>query len=138
MAWTLIRDIARMLSPDRPILFLARLAGRPRASAKAWASGHRRPSIAVLKSVLGAIRRRQAECAGIAPLEVRQILSGLAYELEDVIRKRSYEVRRRTGFNEIKERDGPGSVPRDGRNRLRRPKRITAADRGINYVGRGR
>jgi len=33
------------------------------------------------------------------------------------------EPKRRTGFNEIKERDGPGSTPRDCRNRLGRPKR---------------
>jgi hypothetical protein len=63
----------------------------------------------------------------VAPLEERQTLSSLRYELDHVIRKRSYEVRRRTGFNEIRERDGPGSVPRDGRNRLGRPKRIKTA-----------
>jgi hypothetical protein len=31
--------------------------------------------------------------------------------------------RPRTGFNEVRVRDGPGSIPRDGRNRLGRPKK---------------
>jgi hypothetical protein len=30
-------------------------------------------------------------------------------------------VRRLTGFNEVRERDGPGSPPRDARNRQGRP-----------------
>jgi hypothetical protein len=121
MARTLIRDIARVLSPDRPIMFLARLAGCPRHTAKSWATGHRRPPVAVLKTSLQAIRRRQVERAGEATLQERQNLSGAAYELEDIIRKRSYEIKRLTGFNEIRERDGPGSIPRDGRNRRGRP-----------------
>jgi len=123
MADTLIREAARALNRHRPISLLAHLAGRPRPSAKAWATGHRRPPIVVLKSVLEAIRQRQAECARTAPLEERQTLSGAAHELEEMIRKRSYEIRHLTGFNKVRERDGPGSVPRDARNRLGRPRR---------------
>jgi hypothetical protein len=39
------------------------------------------------------------------------------------IARRDGEHFRRRGFMEIRERDGPGSVPRDGRNRLGRPRR---------------
>jgi hypothetical protein len=49
------------------------------------------------------------------------IVSGLILQLDYDIIQREREPRRRTGFNEIRERDGPGSVPRDGRNRLGRP-----------------
>jgi len=127
MANTLIREAARALDRRRPIRLLATLACRPRASIRSWATGHRRPPLPILKALLEIIRQRQAERADVAPLEERQTLSSLRYELDHVIRKRSYEVRRRTGFNEIRERDGPGSVPRDGRNRLGRPKRIKTA-----------
>jgi hypothetical protein len=34
----------------------------------------------------------------------------------------------RTGFNEVRVRDGPGSAPRDGRNRLGRPRKNTDVD----------
>jgi hypothetical protein len=123
MAWTLIRDVMRLLSPDRPIVQLARLGGCPRPTAKSWATGHRRPSVGILKAALEAIRERQTGRADVAKLEERQTISGLAYELEDMIRKRSYETRHLTGFNAVRERDGPGSVPRDARNRLGRPRR---------------
>jgi hypothetical protein len=111
MAWTLIRDIARMLSPDRPIVLLARLAGCPRPTAKSWATGHRRPPIFLLR-LLRDMAEAQARNAGS--------LGELDYE----IRQREYEPKHRTGFNIVRERDGPGSVPRDGRNRLGRPKKI--------------
>lgn len=110
MAWTLIRDIMCMLSPDRPIMQLARLAGRPRPTAKSWATGHRRPPIYILSKLHIVLRDR----GWIA--EER--------ELEYEIRKREIEPRHRGGFNTIRERDGPGSVPRDGRNRRGRPKKI--------------
>jgi|SRR6516225_6837494 hypothetical protein len=110
MAWTLIRDIARMISHDRPIALLARLGGCPRATAKSWATGHRRPPIYVLK--------------WLREIERDRGWTGLGPELDCEIRKREYEPKFRSGFNEIRERDGPGSTPRDGRNRLGRPKRI--------------
>jgi hypothetical protein len=47
MAHTWIRDIARTLSPEQPIMFLAQLARCPRATAKSWATGHRRPPLYV-------------------------------------------------------------------------------------------
>jgi hypothetical protein len=111
MAQTLIRDVMRMLSPDRPIMQLARFAGRPRPTAKAWATGHRRPPIDVLIMLREVVRDRP---------------TGLEGELDYEIRKREYEPKHRTGFNTIRERDGPGSVPRDGRNRRGRPQRAKA------------
>jgi hypothetical protein len=111
MAWTLIRDIARTLSPDRPIIFLARLAGCPRPTAKSWATGHRRPPISVLKLLRELVQGRR---------------TGLEGELDYEIRRREYEPKHRTGFNLIRERDGPCSIPRDGRNRRGRPRRVVA------------
>jgi len=99
----------RILSPHRPIKQLARLAGRPRPTAKSWATGHRRPPIYVLATIREVMRDRP--CTGLEP------------ELDCEIRKREHEPKYRTGFNIIRERDGPGTTPRDGRNRLGRPKR---------------
>jgi hypothetical protein len=112
MAWTLVRDVARMLSPDRPIMLLARLAGCPRPTAKSWATGHRRAPIYILAMLREVMRDRPG--------------SGLELELEDEIRRREHQPKFLTGFNEIRERDGPGSTPRDGRNRRGRPRRIRA------------
>src|SRR5438128_1363772 len=108
MAWTLIRDAARALSPDRPIMLLSRLSGRPRPTVKSWATGHRRPPIFVLRVLRDVIQSQGRR-------------TGLEGELDYEIRRREYEPKHRTGFNLIRERDGPGSIPRDGRNRLGRP-----------------
>jgi hypothetical protein len=108
MSQTLIRDLARMLSPDRPIMLLARLAGCQRPTVKAWATGHRRPPIYILAMLREVMRDRP---------------TGLEPELDYEIRKREHEPKHRTGFNQVRERDGPGSVPRDGRNRRGRPRK---------------
>jgi hypothetical protein len=108
MSYNLIRDVARRLRPDRPIMLLALLAGRPRPTVRSWVTGHRRQPIYVLKLLRDAVQGQG---------------TGLELELELEIRKREFEPKHRTGFNTIRERDGPGSVPRDGRNRLGRPKR---------------
>jgi hypothetical protein len=116
MAWTLIRDVARLLSPDRPIMLLARLGGCSRATAKSWVTGHRRPPIYVLRLLRDAAQSQAWR-------------AGLLGELDYEIREREGEPpwkRRGPGFMEIRERDGPGSTPRDGRNRLGRPKRVRA------------
>jgi hypothetical protein len=57
----------------------------------------------------------QARC-----VECNELLRDFGIE----IARREGEPPRHRGFMEIRERDGPGSVPRDGRNRLGRPKRI--------------
>jgi hypothetical protein len=109
---TVIRAAARALNPDRPIVILAGLARGRRSTAKSWATGHRRPSIAVLKILRDALKERQAAIGQLVPA------------LDHVILKREIEPIQRTGFNEIKVRDGPGSIPRDARNRRGRPRRI--------------
>ncbi|HZR62654.1 MAG TPA: hypothetical protein VFA80_17045 [Xanthobacteraceae bacterium] len=119
MSASVIRRAAIVLNPDRPIMVLAGLArSRPstskrgrRSTAKSWATGHRRAPIAALKVLLDLLKDR------------RNTLYQLIPELEYVITLREREPPRRTGFNEIRERDGPGSMPRDGRNRNGRPRR---------------
>src|SRR6202040_664837 len=93
-------------NPDRPIKMLAGLANGRRSTAKSWATGHRRAPIAKLKILQDPLKGRQAA------------LFGLIAELDLMVMRREVEPRRRTGFNEIRVRDGPGSAPRDGRNRL--------------------
>lgn len=117
MSATVIRSAARALNPDRPIMMLARLARGRRSTAKSWATGRRRPPIATLKILLDLLKDRRAALYQLIP------------ELEYVIALRDREPPRRTGFNEIRERDGPGSVPRDGRNRLGRPARRRTSER---------
>jgi hypothetical protein len=114
MSDTVIRRAAHALNPDRPIMMLAHLARCPRSTARSWATGRRRPSIAVLKVLRDALKDRQSSLFALMP------------ELDHVIMKREYEPKNRTGFNEIRVRDGPGTAPRDGRNRLGRPKRTRA------------
>jgi hypothetical protein len=109
---TVIRAAARALNPDRPIMTLAGLARAPRSTAKGWATGQRRPSISTLKTLLDMLKDRRAALYQLIP------------ELEHIVAQREREPKRRTGFNEIRERDGPGSAPRDGRNRRGRPKRM--------------
>lgn len=111
MSDTVIRRAARALNPDRPIMTLAELARCPRSTVRSWASGHRRPPIAILKAVSEAIKERHAALLALSP------------ELDHTIMKREREPKHRTGFNEIKVRDGPGSLPRDGRNRRGRPRK---------------
>src|SRR5215831_2649540 len=98
MAHTWIRDHARVLCPDQPIMFLARLAHRPRSTAKSWATGHRRPPLSVLIALLEVVRDRQ--------------LFVLEGELDYHIRKRECEPKQRTGFCQIDPLTG-----RDKRNR---------------------
>jgi hypothetical protein len=86
-----------------------------RSTAKSWATGHRRPPIATLKFLLDLLKDRRATINQLIPA------------IEFAIMQREREPPRRTGFNEIKERDGPGSTPHDGRNRRGRPRRPAAA-----------
>jgi hypothetical protein len=122
MSDTVIRRAAFSINPDRPIAILAGLTrgrrstgkrGR-RSTAKSWATGHRRPSVVILKILRDLLKDRQAALLALIP------------ELEYAIMQREREPKHRTGFNEIKERDGPGTMPRDGRNRRGRPRRTAA------------
>jgi hypothetical protein len=115
MSDTVIRRAAFSLSPDRPIRMLALLSHAPRSTARSWATGRRRPRVVILQMLRDKLKARHAA------------LLALIFELEYLIAVRESEPRRRTGFNEIKERDGPGSIARDGRNRLGRPRAARTA-----------
>jgi hypothetical protein len=105
MSHILIREIARAASPNRPVMFLAELTKRPRATAKSWLTGHRRPSITVLRMLL-----HVAEC---------RKLYELVQEFERLIRKRTYQPRSRTGFWIIDPVTGQNKA-----NRLGRPRNV--------------
>jgi hypothetical protein len=67
--------------------------------------------LVVLKHLRQLVQERAAEC--------NELWRDIGFEID----RRKYApppVRR--GFLEIHESDGPGSVPRDGRNRLGRPR----------------
>jgi hypothetical protein len=87
---------------------------------------HCRPPIDILTKLRAVVRDRP---------------TGLEGELDYEIRKREYEPKHRTGFNSIRERDGPGSIPRDGRNRLGRPRKAPCVRKcplSQAYIGRSR
>jgi hypothetical protein len=111
MANTAIRTAGRVLNPDRPIMALAELARCPRSTAKSWATGHRRPPVDRLKLVHGLLVSRIA------------LATRTASELVSEITRRERERPQRSGFHEVRSRDGAGSPPRDGRNRLGHPRR---------------
>jgi hypothetical protein len=106
-----IVDIAvGLLFPAAPNSLLGRMTAVPKSTARSWRR-RRRPPMAALRLLRAELQRRGAEC-----------FSTLR-ELEILIAKREGEPPHRRGFMEIRERDGPGSVPRDGRNRRGRPTR---------------
>jgi hypothetical protein len=112
MSDTVIRRSARALNPYRPIMTLTELARTPRSTARSWATGHRRPSIAVLEALRDVLKERQS------------IVSALLLELNDLIQKREREPVHRTGFCTIDQSTGL-----DKRNRLGRPKRTAGIER---------
>jgi hypothetical protein len=126
---TLIHRIACVFAPDRPIGWLARSAGVAHSTAKTWAYGHkswaygnRRPPIYLLKGLQIALEETLPTHKNqVEVLELSQLLRGYLWEREQE------PMKPRAGFNVIRERDGPGSIPRDGRNRRGRPRRLLAA-----------
>jgi transposase-like protein len=106
MSDTVIRRAASALSPDQPIKTLAALGSGRRSTAKSWATGRRRPSVANLKILLEWLKERRA------------VLYQLIPELEYLITLREREPRHARGFMV---RDPATGV--DRRNRLGRPKK---------------
>jgi hypothetical protein len=86
MSDNLIRRAAFVLDPHRPIMMLTGLARGRRSTAKSWATGHRRPSIATLKIVCGLLKERRADLYQLIP------------ELEYLIMLREREPPRARGF----------------------------------------
>src|SRR5690349_16157422 len=101
MAFSLMCDVARQLSPRRPIMFLAELAGRPRPTAKSWIAGHRRPPMSVLERL-----RDLAKARGLV---------GLHQQLDYEIQQRKDVPRHRTGFWLIDPATGQNKANRRGR-----------------------
>jgi hypothetical protein len=127
----LIFRIARVLHPDRPIAWLARIAEHRRGGRqftystvktwvygrKHWAYGNRKPPIHVFKKLRGLLQ------AALPAHENQRVIIELSDSLNQYIWLHERKAARPlTGFNEIRPRDGPGSIPRDGRNRLGRPR----------------
>jgi hypothetical protein len=113
----LINHAAQALFAGAPTALLAREGDVlvPKATARSWRQGHRRAPVSVLKSLRRMLHVRGAECFSLCR----------DFDLE--IARREGEppwIRRGPGFMQVRERDGPGSTPRDGRNRLGRSKRI--------------
>jgi hypothetical protein len=86
MSDTVIRRAAFALNPDRPVMALAGLARGRRSTAKSWATGHRRPSIATLKIICDLLKERRADLYQLIP------------ELEYLITLREREPPRARGF----------------------------------------
>jgi len=112
------RDDARLIFRAAQALFigapsakLATLARVRKPTARSWRQGHRRAPLVVLRLLRHLLQMRAAECYDLCRY----------FDLE--IARREGEPRRLTGFNEIRIRE-PGGIPRDGRNRLGRPKRV--------------
>ena len=106
MSDTIIRRVAVALNSSRPIIGLAEMTRCPRATARSWTSGHRRPPIAILKLLQHELRRRQEELLALIP------------ELDHIVMKREHEPRHRTGFCMIDPTTGL-----DKRNKSGRPRR---------------
>ena len=111
----LIDRAARAQFAGAPTSLLARSCGVvvAKATVRDWRRDRRRAPKPVLKRLRELAQQRAAQCCEICR------------DLDNAIARRDGELIRRRGFMEIRERDGPGSKPRDGRNRLGRPKRNT-------------
>ena len=107
----LINRAARALFAGAPSSLLARSCGVAKATARDWRKDRRRAPKPALKQLRKLAQIRAAEC-GV-----------LCRDLDNAIMRRDGEFIPRRGFMEIRERDGPGSLPRDVRNRLGQPDR---------------
>jgi hypothetical protein len=106
MSDTVIRRAAFLLNPDRPIMTLAGLARGRRSTAKSWATGRRRPSVATLKILCDLLKDRGTDLYQLIP------------QLEYLIMLREREPTHARGFMIVDPLKGS-----DKRNRLGRPKK---------------
>lgn len=113
------RDDARLIFRTSHLLFagapnalLAAEMSVPKATARSWRQGHRRAPLSVLRQLRLMLQAHAAEC------------NALWREYGIEIGRREGEPLHRRGFMELRQRDGPGSKPRDARNRLGRPRRV--------------
>jgi hypothetical protein len=130
----LIFRIACALHPGwpGPVAWLASIAdhrrgGRraARSTAKTWAYGRKHWAYGNCKPPIELFKKLKGLLQDVLPTHKNQ---SVIIELSDLVAQYIWQCERKaarplTGFNEIRPRDGPGSVPRDGRNRLGRPRR---------------
>lgn len=112
MAVTLLYRAACLLSPDCPNRAVSQLLGRKRSSVRAWLSDRRQMPLkhhaALEEELAERIRAHHA----------------IIQELKQAVWLRERRgPKPLQGFFVVKERDGPGSMPRDARWRGGRPKR---------------
>jgi hypothetical protein len=110
----LINRAAQALFSGAPSALLARSCDVfvAKATARSWRQGRRRAPVAILKRLHLMLQVRAAEC------------NSLWRDFGIEIARREGELLPPRGFMEVRERDGPGSKPRDGRNRRGRLRRI--------------
>jgi hypothetical protein len=88
-----------------------------------WAYGSRKPPIQVFKKLMGLLQD------ALPTHENRRVIIELSDGLDQYIWQHERKAARPpTGFNEVRERDGPGTPHRDGRNRQGRPRKNASAD----------
>lgn len=93
----------RVLWPGHHAAGLAAYAGRPKATARSWIGGHRRPPVSVIRAVESALKSKASQA------------SSLAAVMGSEAAKREREPPRRSGWAVVKVRDGAGSLARDAR-----------------------
>lgn len=108
---TLLFRVGSFLSFGRHAAALARILCRPATTARSWTSG-RRKMPAHVASILARRLRNHAAMA-----------NALAAEVEYYASVEHQRPRVGRGWQVVRERDGQGSVPRDGRWRGDRAKR---------------
>jgi hypothetical protein len=128
----LIFRIAHALYPAAPVAWLASIADHRRGGRKFaystaktwaygfkhWAYGSRKPPMELFKKLKGLLQD------ALPTHEDQRVVIELSSLLDQYIWLEGRKAARpRTGFNEIRPRDGPCSTPRDGRNRRGRPKK---------------
>jgi hypothetical protein len=92
---------------------------------KHWAYGNRKPPIELFRKLKGLLQD------AMPAHENQRVVIELTTLVDQYIWQHERKaVRPLTGFNEIRPRDGPGSTPRDGRNRLGRPKNGNGSEGG--------
>ena len=99
------------LWPGRPAAGLARTLGRSKATCRSWLEGLRGTPPEVMDALAAVLRGHAAQSLALAESLNREA---------DRAKAKPWKAR---GWQVVKERDGPGSWPRDARNRMGRPRK---------------
>lgn len=107
----LIRQACCLRWPRRHVAGLAQLLRRPKPTAASWLAGRRQMPVPEIQALAEVLRADG------------QLLIGIASNMLHAAEIKQARPRHARGFQVVKERDGPGSTPRDARWRGGRPKR---------------